>query len=592
MTELYLDGQLAVIEPGTKFKIVFDNPYFTKSSTYTHDISLPLAGCGQNQRVFRHINRPDVSKSPQTPRAILISNNKVLVNGTAIIREISETKVQVQLLAGNAELNLNVSGKKYIDELDLGYRVDTPDKFIIGEETDIYWGSPSLTDTVYFPIFNESAGEIYNRIAANYTIIGGTERESLYHYDAVYYKWCVQPYFCSVIKRILKAVGYNLVENQIENSIFGNLFICNATVVDNIEEILPHWTINEFFTQVEKLMGVIFVVDECTKTVRLIFAHQYFESSDKVYLEKVIDTFTDKVDAEETTDLSNANIGYSLADSDALKYKKLSEDVMKKITLKKYNSDTELNDDYNQMSDYEKSRYIFEASNIQYIHYYYENESYGLKEVNQYRDLIRNPEKSDLDIELNIIPATMVTAEAEVYAPGTIFDKNLRWSGQISVPSMPGGVYSSGADRNPTVQDLIDGSVEEKYKPDKIIVAFNEGKMKTLFGPNRQTHAYPIAFVHYADDDEPSNTQNFPAWSLRFYDKPGVKCIGSEIYDKVKKINTTVEETRSFISSQIYNSKSVFVIDNKEYVCKKIEIEADAEGIKELQEATLYELRL
>lgn len=587
MIELFLNGLRAVIEKNTNFKMVFDNPYFTKSSTYTHDIRLPLAGCSQNQMIFRYINRADVHRSPQTLRAILIVNNSVLLNGTAVIREVTDEKVQVQLLSGNSEMNFFVSGEKYIDELKIRDWTKPVDGWIPSHETDLYFAQYPICACVCFPVYNESANEIYNRLAANYSFVSNEQVESLQSYYTAAYDVCPQPYLCYVIRSIIEGVGYRVVENQIEKTIFRDLFICNATVALMVNDILPHWTVNEFFTQLERFLGVVVVVDEGTKSVRLMMSSDFFDNTDPVYLTDVVDSFTAKIDSEETTDISNANITFSLSDSDFFKYRKLNEEDLKNIELRKYDTYRELASDLSNIDEWNRYRKIYEAEGRQYIQVKKDGRA-RLKEVNQFRDLIRNQENKENDIELKIVPVGMRNIEIEVFAPGTLHEGNLKWKGTVAAISMQGGVFVPFQEKNPSVEDIIENNVPEKYKSDKIEVAFNNG-LKILYGGFEKVHCFPIPFVDWYDNLD-GIAQNFPKWSLRFYDAPDVKCLGSEIFNKLKKINTTVEETKRFISKTIYDPKRMFIMNNKRYVCKKIEVTILSEGINELQEATMYEL--
>lgn len=582
MTELFLNKYRAVLDKSFTAKVVYENPYFTQSSTYTYNVTLPLAGCVQNQLIFKHINRDDVSKHTQTLAAILISDDICMLNGTAVVMEITDENVKVQLLSGNSELNFYSTDDKFIDEFDLGKPLFKRIAWV-NNYFDQYWGSPDQINSVFFPIFNEDAEEIYNRIKGDYVEMNGVKNEGLADYYPNQTKNCIQPYLCHIITKVVEALGYNLIENQIENTIFKYLFVCNATVVNKIEAVLPHWTVNEFFSQIEKTFGVVIVVDEGNKTVKLIMSHEFFESSRPVCLKKITDSFTAKIDPEETTDLHNANIGYNLSDSESFKIKKLDEDVIKNTTIKEYDSINELQNDYNSLSNPEKGLYIFQTDYRQFIRY-----SGSLKEVNQLRDLKRNPDKADPDIELKIVPVGMTRAEVEVYDIRAI-RPTLLWTSTILIPSMQGSVFSYGGEE-PSIEDRINGEISKKYKPETIQVAFNHPELNIISSPDGETHLYPMAFTDYSDSQDAGITTNFPRWSLRFTDASDAKCIGSEIFDKAKKINTTVEETKRFISHIIHDPKSVFIANNKKYVCKKIEVEIKCSGIVPLQEATMYEL--
>lgn len=598
MTELYLNGYVAVMDKSTKIKVVFDNPYFTKSSTYTHDISLPMRNCAKNQKIFGHINRKDVSKKPQTLRAILIADNRVLLNGSAIIREITEEKAQVQLVSGNAEMNFFLQSEKlYIDKLNLGFPserpilADYPNTMLWAENQKQNWAdyNSNFKGYVYFPVYNETASEIYNRFAASYININGERKESFTYYGAHMEHICPQPYLCTIIYWIIKAIGYNLVENQLTETVFRNLFIANGTVINMWADVLPHWTVNEFFTNIEKTFGLITVVDEGTKKVRLLFSHDYFNDSTPVCLSNVIDTFTVKIEADETIDVSNGNIGYSMEASETMPYVKFSDDILEYVTKDTYQTYGELQRAYQAMDEWNRGRRVFETEGRQYIEVD-DGTTKTLQEANQYRNLIRNPEKKDLDIELKIVPALMRTIEVEVYAPGSVYDKNFLWSGEIQAISVDGGAYDIGEFMPGTVQSMVVDGVPERYKPDKILVAFSDGAYKKVYGPKGESFSYPAPFIDGKITID-STGNKYPAWSLRLCDDHTTQNLGSEIYDRVKRVNTEAEETFRFISGQIYNPRSVFIIANKRYVSKSITIECTPSGIEEVQEGIMYELR-
>lgn len=598
MTELYLDGYVAVMDKGTKIKVVFDNPYFTKSSTYTHDISLPMRNCAKNQKIFGHINRKDVSKKAQTLSAILIADNKVLLNGSAIVREITDEKAQVQLVSGNAEMNFFLKAEKlYIDKLDLGYPsgspilADYPNKMFWAEDQKPNWAEydRNTKGYVYFPVYNEGAGEIYNRFAASYININEERKESFTYYGPNMANICPQPYLCTMIRWIIKGIGYTLAENHLEKTVFRNLFIANATVINTWKDVLPHWTVNEFLTNIEKTFGLITVVDEGTKKVRLLFSYDYFQDSDPVCLSEVIAPFSVKIETDETIDVSNGNIGYSMESSEGMPYAKLDETILEKVPKAQYKNMSELLPAYQGMDEWNKARKILEAEGRQFIELD-EDGTKELREVNQFRDLIRNTEKSELDIELKIVPASMRVIEVEVYAPGSVYDKNLLWNGDIQAISVQGGAYDIEQFIQPTVQSMITDGVPEIYKPDKIFVAFSDGEYKKIYGSKGESFSFPAPFID-GKMDIGGARNSYPDWSLRLCDDKGrTKNMGSEIYTKVKRINTEAEETFRFISNQIYNPRSVFVVDNKRYVSKSITVECLPAGIEKEQEVIFYEL--
>ena len=82
MTELFLDNKSVVLPSNLEFKLYYDNPYFTSTSTHSLDIELPMP---VNYHVFGMLNRLDVEKKSVTLRAQLIADGRVLLNGTALV---------------------------------------------------------------------------------------------------------------------------------------------------------------------------------------------------------------------------------------------------------------------------------------------------------------------------------------------------------------------------------------------------------------------------------------------------------------------------------------------------------------------------
>ena len=123
MTELYIDGQPAVLPEGFGMTFTSENPYFTRSSSYSLDVELPMP---DNHAIFGHINRLDVTRKKTILPASLIVDGHTLLYGSAVILSMEDSIVKVQLVSGNAEFNLLTNDDIYIDELDLG-TVNWPD---------------------------------------------------------------------------------------------------------------------------------------------------------------------------------------------------------------------------------------------------------------------------------------------------------------------------------------------------------------------------------------------------------------------------------------------------------------------------------
>lgn len=588
MTELFLDKERAVLGDNISIKVITENPYFTKSGNYTYNIPLPL-NASENKMIFAHINRSDVSKRKMEFEAVLIADGRVLISGTATITEVTDETVSIQILGGNAEMNFYATAsKKYIDELDLGTHIDSG-YFYMSEEdcrkryTPLYGDG----DAVFLPIINSTDGQIYNYLKP-VVHSGGDNWFFMIDRGTNYARLCIQPYLCAIVRKVIEALGYTIAENEMENSIFKNLLICNATATTKFAAALPHWTVSEFFTELENFLGLVILVYEGTRKVRILFAKNFYSREEPVYLSNVTDEFSCKIDEDSEQTVSDGNVGYDL-DWDDVDYAQLSKEIVAAGTLKKYNSFIEMFTAMQNMSLVERSKVLFEQQNRQYI--YFRTETGGsLREVNEWRHLIRNQDKEDVDVKLNIIPVKMEETEIMMYryirhANETTIQVEQIGFAKVAMPVMSGLAYSSEKEEEITLQDLLEGSTKtEKSSVTKMRVAFFGFYGNIAVGST--LHSYPVTWV---DTHNPSMI--IPKkYSLRFFDEDDVQCLGSVAHEGFAKINGIVEETKSVADKKKINPTQVMVINDKRYVCKQVEMTVTGKGIETVQKIVVYEL--
>src|SRR5690554_2071187 len=104
MTQLFIDGQEAVLPIDFSCKIVNENPFFTKSGDYTLNITLSLEN-PVNAKIYKHINRINSLSRFENRTAIIVSDNKVIIKGEEVILKYSNTSIEIQIVAGNSSLN-------------------------------------------------------------------------------------------------------------------------------------------------------------------------------------------------------------------------------------------------------------------------------------------------------------------------------------------------------------------------------------------------------------------------------------------------------------------------------------------------------
>ena len=481
MVQLFLQGKEAVLPDNASFKLTSENPYFTKSTSYTYDVDLPLS-IKQNRDIFGHINRIDVEKSsPRYECELIVDNTSILV-GEAHITEVNETSVKVQLLGQTAGYNYgNKMDDVYIDALDLGNWFETAwpdksyfdfkdntwkvyDKVPLGNTSPVLYRffcdhttSPQTKDpTVFFnnlysgtypfvafPITNASTQEEFNcwRVSVSgasscYLFPHWVDNDNAWHSIP----FACQPYVWLMAEKVAAATGFTLehANNALyTDQLYKYVFIASANNHMLCNRCLPHWSVNEWWSSIEQTFGVIMSVDYVSHKMylRKRNAH-YTEATAKVNVDMVVNEYTCSMDDETEADISTNNVGFSNDNFNADEL--LSDDLYAAAVLNKdYESIDDLYDYISMLTPTERKSLhdtIFETSDKrQYIiSLDCGNGKEGLKQVNMFRPRIVREDSDDIDIELKMIPSQYkdITLSfwnnllqnrepVETYAPGT-----------------------------------------------------------------------------------------------------------------------------------------------------------------------------
>lgn len=590
MTELYINGQLAILPEGFTITFTSENPYFTRSSSYSLDIELPMSA---NHAIFGHINRLDVTKKKTILPATLIVDARCLLYGSAVLLSIEDALVKVQLVSGNAEFNLLTNDSIYIDEIDLGsvgWPNNNQNRFQPPANMVGYYGSVDDVEVVWLPVFYQDAQWKNLQNDAIYEF--GTNNFTLCPHSG---KRCVQPYLLTVIKRIVQYFGYTFDESFFKDNFLRNVYICSAVSSNKIAAALPHWTVSEFFDELEKFLGTVTVVDEHTKVVRLVSLNEYFSNSEK----EVIDTsallreFTVEIEDEKSEkDLSTGNIGYDLPSHTNDGYWRIERDILDAAYKSEHGSYDDLLAAYNGMNDSNKKSTLFMVGNRYYINYN-ENNANNLREVNLYADLIRNPESSDVDTSLKIVPAKILQFNVGVYGSVAEYDLNRPYTSMVlNIPAV--GYQATVAKQERfNIQEAISGDVELQEKQEKneyMEVAINTGEFNrqnvTYSG---QVNAYNYAYP-YTDYQQKTAAQltDFQPYSLSLNDV----CPDSlgHRFSTLSLFHSNIPYTIGFRASKLPDVNKVFLIGHKQYLCEKIEAEVDNEGVNQVMKGTFYRI--
>lgn len=585
MTNIFINNKPAILPEDLSVTLRFENPYFTRTSNYSLDVELPMPA---NYSIFGHINRLDVRKQKIILPAKVIIDGKVLLDGSAVLVGMYDRSVKIQLVSGNAEFNILTNTNVYIDELNLGEIVppQAPQNgypFSNDKKKEIY-GSVDKVQSVWLPVMYDT-NKWYNEIVY------------IFGYDTFdprpYYRGCcVQPYLLVVIKKIIEYFGYNVGDNYIDQTWMRNLYIVSAVQTNQISKALPHWTVSEFFNEIEKFCGVITVVDEINKTVSLVDVNTYYSFSGYAYIENVLNEFETEVeDKSESKDVTIGNVGYQLPSGTDDGYWRMDRDLIEAAVKTEFDTYDQLLAYYNALSDENKKYALLICGNRYYMNFKDGNTN-SLKEINLYANLIRDVDKDDLDAELKIMPAKIIKQDVGLY--NYTADYLLGTKFWPLVLNMAVASYSTDLAKTEkiNIQDVIEGNQQlekDRNKKEIMELAIYTGDLHPVevnYKNQLATFHYPFPYTDYKQI-VPGQKDTLQNYSLSLNDFTG--SIGNRIRS-LQKINSNLPYTMQFERRWIPKLNQVFVINNKKYVAQKIEATLTAKELNPILEGTFYRI--
>lgn len=672
MIELFLDNKPAVLRDNASIKLTRENVYFTKSGSYTYDIELPLDSPA-NRAIMGNINRKDTAASHREFHAVLRVDNQVMLDGRAIIHQVTDGAAKVQLMGGNAEMNFYTKGSElYVDELDLGdwyslmnwrpepehYKgnafllLDQEHNAIYPQNYDHatayqqwlarWWsnaegsGSNNATDKgVMFPVINESASykEGTNNAEANNlegegVIVNGyilrRDGNTSQYYPEFRYSWpngpatkvpqavpSFQPMLVMMITKVLEAAGYPLTSESeialLSNSLFRHIFIVTANNRIELNKALPHWTVNEFLTQVEYLLGIVIDVDEISKQSSIVKRNNYWTGGGpQTNISDVVDEYQVEINKEETTDISNGNIGFADVEDG---YEHISDDILSAVPVNKTRWTTiagmQESLSVGAVNRTNKGE-IYEAQGHQFI-VVEQGNSYAFREVNQLRMQQRNVDKSDVDVELKIVPCPITQWECPYVETSRGSDgkytDSVRGSVTVDVFTRPDiehiGTDSMTADDDVIdIEALLEGDEDlpsNEDKPDLMYIGVVPAGVTYNQYPINHYWPRPISLHNWkvtATGIDPGNSveqREFLELNKTTSDTRD-KSLYSEAIETTSVIDTTAKHCIKFISKEALRPSGTFIIHGQRFACEKLEYNITSDGVSPLVTGYFYRL--
>ncbi|MDR2003610.1 MAG: hypothetical protein LBQ74_11300 [Prevotella sp.] len=604
MVDLYIDGRLVVLPENFSITVIDENPFFTNKGTYTYDITLSLLD-PINAKIYGHLNRINKKGNiPENRTAYMVVDNEVVLNGTEVILEHTESQAKIQLVAGNSELRFQVSDNRKLRDLDLGKAVVDPDTV----KADLDHPYPERNWLILPYIDRSLSGDevgdrfVFNRWNLDFTT---TPRSLYYQFDGThsiasdpsselsYYKnYRPQPYLCFIIEAVLKSLGYTLIFNSIAgHPVLRYMYIVHGFDTWEFAKMLPDWTVQDFLKKIETQFDCTFVVDKFRKTAGLYFNYDDL-IEDEIISVEMLDEYTLEVDKDNTRSIQSANIGYDidLSDDDYYLYQKLDKTVNEAVKQGGFNTPGDLLNKINDSSDKYRLRKIFretlpEGTEViagsRYIAY--NNGARILpRKVDSFRDLIRDPEREEIDITFDILPAPMDLRQlSQYYCQYPVVseaDPVVKLSDEIEEDFTP-------------VQDLIEGddSVESISLPTKMYLAMYSGRQKLIPLANVTSPAedFPIPYVESLSEFfEDNNTVYY--FNENRVNPFRLEWLKHEIYDKSENVDLVEKYKISFMTKSKMNLRTKFIANNKALRCERIERTITAKGFEKICKGDFY----
>ncbi|MDE6007671.1 MAG: hypothetical protein K2G90_00505 [Muribaculaceae bacterium] len=579
MIEILINDCPAVIRKDSRFDYIMENNFFDSSDGYTLSIEFPLEDCPENMRIFGFINRDDIGK-PSSLFRCSITSGLFRREGAISVMDIDNLSVKCQFIEGvDPEEEELIIDSVYVNDLDLGqYPGFTPDS-ITPEQA-----RAGTVSEVCYPWYNAGADVVNNYAYRTSDLVWH------WHPDTTRLSW--QPYLIVILRRIIDAIGYTADFSQFQNTEWKDVIICNTIPASwsekNYKDILPRWTVRQFFSKLGLIMKGSFSWDNSLKKVYFSF---YSASEDNLpvkVLEDVIDEYSASVEREEE-------------DADFLPLRRFRYKQPDFVVWKYLFCPWAFNAGWKQGSYLTYADYLADSSSrkpvLAYIH---ELECWLVP-----RRLTIYSEFRTESVLMNLYKYASWTQgqPLDIFSPPG-FDKERDYEeldfSPVTVDAAFEGImfWLSGiSDNSDDDSDATTGEMtfDDGFKSGGITYSKNIPSGKTRqtnfiesYSEDKESEFFTEVFLGKVSPD-PVNYP-FPIVDATV-NKKGVvgKTKIFRLSDQMSvSIDPKVKYTFKFISSQIPDVSSLFIINGIRYICRKITASFSGDGMSEILKGEFY----
>lgn len=575
MTNLFIDGVEVVLPSEFSITVKQENAFFTKNGEYTYDIELSLL-VPENAKLYGFLNRLNITERPETKRkAVLVADNRVYLNGTEIITGWTDTQVSIQLVSGNSELNYFVGSDELISTLEMketnpvvSGSVSTD--YVKKTYPDVDYNLMMTYDSLHQVDKNIWLYRLYNNDVNNPYAGYIVQKEDIQPYDYI-----PQPYLCAYMRELLKALGYTLEYNAIEDTPWKSVYIVHVCETYKWNEMLPGWTAKDFLQNIETMFNGSFLIDHRTKKVSFLLNVSYLPKVSNVHLQNVVDAYTVEVEEEEEADAINSTIKYKLPSTEYYKLRCLP-DVVKEAAKTKVIDDglfAFFGKPENQVTD---TIFDYKSENRKIIYLEGSGIMSHLEMVDELASLVR--ENAESELELEFVPAELT--ERAFYIEG--IDPGGFYFGQYYIPSVSVSDDEPDETTYDSIHNMVNNLSEKTESKSNIFLAFFRGLNPVQIGL-MPANSYPLAFI-----DRFFPTTSWPVTLSADYPTFNLVEMEKYFYSNAYKIDRKNPVKITCYDSNVYPASSVFEIFNRRYLAKEIEYTIGPNGRTTAWTGTFY----
>lgn len=634
MIKCFINGMVTYPTIQEQIKVIIHNPFIKDDDEKTMEIIFPIS-IPENRAVFGSICRLDTHfRMENFEDCRLMSDWQEIIRGIGTITSVTEKEVKLQILSGKNKLRYKASFEDiFIDEIYYG-SLENRHQHLNGKpqqsatvfnlSSDIlnqgFVGEPGKY--AFLPIHDETNDLHINMPSYLYDWDGNAAGMTI-TYPAV------QPSIMFVLDKVMEALGYTLTRNDFNVSPWSKLYVASAKMTTTISRALPHWTAYKFLDEIQKLFNAVFIFDDKEMSVEIV----PFGDAENFGTEQIIpvEEFSTNFDEEGVTYIGSSNLEYELSDCER-DTDVISQDTMKSFEFRDYDSFSDLSTAFNSMGTRQKMTSIFHCP----LGFFYgitveENGqviNYLLKECGWFTPLVRSEGGST--IELHICPVAVKPQKAHCVSILVTDNSSLtggrgfmRFGGQeYQYDSLEANIecnyqrnsevkwYSSEEQETAnaleylTVQDVIENgeALPDSSSEDSIMeIFFAAGSLLSssdlsFVGQDRMikfqitTVRQPVAFTDYR---EAAYHASIPRWSLGLNPTEGVSAI-SNLHNQGIKIRQNVNGNNEicfkFFHDGMPDSRKIYIVRNRKFICSRIEMNVTETGIDRLMTGYFYEM--